>query len=201
MLPLLADDMRAIAQAKKGRTLVPLLIQRDIEQANLNAAAVQVTIQRKDLALREALVEAAMDQAVTYVEARRRVADLMACKEADIVGDLAKCQSVDKTETFHALWNDLEPMARRVLLESITLYVDGFSRQQVKLDTMTTQYLALAREQTVELAEVHASMWAALIGASVTQAAEFAALGIKVEQIEKILNLLGIFYIGYGVNN
>ena len=44
-------------------------------------------------------------------------------------------------------------------------------------------------------------MWAALIGASVTQAAEFAALGIKVEQIEKILNLLGIFYIGYGVNN
>ena len=107
---------------------------------------------------------------------------------------------IDGTLTVHAVWDKLDADDRITLLDSTTLYLDAFTRQSAALDTMATQRLALTKDESIDLSEVNASMWAALIGATVSQAAEFSALGIKAEDIEKILNLLGIFYIGHGVN-
>ena len=56
LLPTIADDIRAIGQARRGRAAVPLLIQRDIEQARFNSASLQLASQRKELTLRAAEV-------------------------------------------------------------------------------------------------------------------------------------------------
>jgi len=187
MFPTIADDISAIGQAKKGRAAVPLLIQRDVEQARLNSANVQLARQQQYLELQSAIVEASVQRAQTLVNARSRVQALTA-------------SDADKGLTVNAIWDKLKPEDRVLLLDSTTLYLDAFSRQAALVDTMTTQRLALANDESIDLAEVNASMWSALIGATVNQAAEFSALGIKAEDIEDILYLLGIFYIGHGVN-
>ena len=94
----------------------------------------------------------------------------------------------------------LQPDKRKTLLESLTLYLDAFSRQQSTIDSLSTQYLALERERTLELSKVHAMMWQSLIGATVDQAAEYAALGLKAEHFERLLHVIGVYYIGHGVN-
>jgi hypothetical protein len=203
MLPTIADDVTAIGQSRAGAGLVSLLIQRDVEQGNLNSAKVLSSIQQKDLALREAIVEAAMLQGITYLNAIRQSSLVVACANENEVGVLAKCTSAqgkDGRNYLHQAWNTYDPLARRQLLEATTLYLDAFSRQSENLNAMTTQYLALARERTASVSEVHAAMWSGLIGASVDQAADYAALGLKAEDFEKLLNVLGIFYIGHGVN-
>ena len=202
LLPQIADDARAISQARKGSALVPLMIQRDIEQGYLDAATVQVTFLRKRLALREALMQALLFQAITYLKAHNFVGYLMSCDDSPVadIGDVGKCEKADKNQTVYNIWDALEPKARRLLLESTIQYLDGFSRQQAQIETMQTQDLALERERILELSQVHATMWSSLIGDSVNQAAEFAEMGLKAEDFEKVLNLLGIFYIGHGVN-
>ena len=203
MLPTIADDAVAIGQFQKGVGLVSLLIQRDVEQGNLNTAKVLAAIQQKDLALREAIVVAALEQGITYLKARRQSALVMACDRPEEVGSLSTCMEAKGAEannTFHKAWDVYDPLARKNLLESTTLYLDAFSRQQVKIHSMTAQYISLGRERNLALSEVNAAMWAGLISASVDQAADYAALGLKAEHFEKILHILGIFYIGYGVN-
>ena len=203
MLPTIADDVVAIGQSKKGAGVVSLLIQRDIEQGNLNTAKVLAAIQQKDLALREAIVEAALEQAITYLKSVKQSAHLVTCANEEEVGDAAKCRKAQgdkRKNNLHQAWDAYAPVARKNLLESTTLYLDAFARQQVKLHTMTTQYLALARERTLAVSEVHAAMWSSMIGASVNQAADYAALGLKAEDFEKLFNVVGLFYIGHGVN-
>jgi hypothetical protein len=200
MLPTIANDARQVAEARKGAHLVSVLIQRDVEQGNLNVAKVLAAIQKKDLAIREAIVRAALDQSFTYLRARRQIGWVVACAPEAEVGSSAACGSGKKDAAVHAAWDTYQPQARRNILEATTLYLDAFSRQQANIRAMMTEYLALSRARTVAVSEVNAGIWVSLIGASVSQAADFAALGLKVEDIEKVLNLLGIFYIGHGVN-
>lgn len=200
MLPTIADDAHQVAEAKKGAHLVSVLIQRDLEQGNLNVAKVLAAIQKKDLVIREAIVRAALDQSFTYLKARRQIGWVVACAPEAEVGPSATCASGKKDAAVHAAWDTYQPQARRNILEATTLYLDAFSRQQANIKAMMTEYLALSRARTVAVSEVNAGMWLSLIDASVSQAADFAALGLKVEDIEKVLNLLGIFYIGHGVN-
>ena len=202
LLPKIADDIRAIGQARKGRAAVPLLIQRDIEQARLNSARIQLAIQRKDLVMRSTELEMTLRQALTLVNARSRIEPLVQATKRPVADPRTRSVKpvVGSTLTVHAAWDKLDADDRMALLESTTLYLDAASRQSAAIDALAAHRLALSKDESIDLAEVNASIWAALISATVTQAAEFSALGIKAEQIERILNLLGIFYIGHGVN-
>lgn len=201
MLPQIADKARAIGEADKGKALVPLLIQRDMEQAMLNAARVQVAVLRKRLALREAVVIARVKQADTLFNAHNWVRLVATCDRATFGDDeVSLCHKVRMGQPMHGMWGALPPKGRRTLLESITQYLDAYARQGADIDAMTTQELALAQERNLQLSEVNAAMWSTLIDATVRQSAEFSALGLKADDFEKLLNILGIFYIGHGVN-
>lgn len=199
LLPNIAESARQVVDARKGAHLVSLLIQRDIEQANLRTATVQVAIHRKRLALREAMLRASVAQAYTLVRARTFIDEAIACPEW-MKEEREACLKADKAQSFHKAWGALPVKARMAALKSTTFYLDAFTRQQIDIDTMEIQVLALERERTVELSQTNAAMWTTLIGANVSQAAEFAAMGLTADHFEKILHLIGIFYIGHGVN-
>ena len=199
LLPNIAESARQVVDARKGANLVSLLIQRDIEQANLRTAMVQVAIHRKRLVLREAMLRASVTQAYTLVRARTFIDAAITCPES-MKEEREACQKANKAQSFHKAWGALPVKARMAALKSTTFYLDAFTRQQIDIDTMETQFLALERERTVELSQTNAAMWTTLIGANVSQAAEFAAMGLTADHFEKILHLIGIFYIGHGVN-
>jgi hypothetical protein len=201
MLPMIADRARAIGQSNKGKALVPLLIQRDIEQANLNAARVETNMLRQRVALREAAFNARARQAFTLFNAHNWASQVMSC-DPELLGSdqVDGCRKVAMNRPVHEIWDSLPPRGKRTLLESITQYLDAYARQGGDIDVISTRELALAQERNLMLSEVNAGMWSTLIDATVNQSAEFAALGLKADHFEKLLNILGVFYIGRGVN-
>jgi hypothetical protein len=146
-----------------------------------------LAIERQGIALRHSAIEATVAEAATYVNARQRL------QEANVPAPTGNKPVFDA-------WKELNPAQKGLVLESTTHYLDAFSRQRNLGDAQRIQRMALVQEESIGLAEVNASMWTALIGATVSQAADFSSLGIKAADLEKILNTLGILWIGYGVN-
>lgn len=134
------------------------------------------------------MLAATVRQAVTYIDgvAKIELADL---QDGAIRGEL-----------LNTGFAKVATGKRRELLEGTVYYFDAYSRQQASIKRMELQRLGLIYATSTDMAEVNASVWVALVNASVTQAAEFSALGIKADDIDKILGLIGLFYIGHGVN-
>ena len=99
-----------------------------------------------------------------------------------------------------SIWGQLSPDDRRFVLESTVYYLDAHTRQELAVQTFETTRLATSMERNVDLAEVNAALWMALINSTVTQAAEYSALGFKAADFERIINFLMLGYIGHGVN-
>lgn len=185
MFPRIADDLRAYRYADRGKLVVPLLMQRDLEQARFRSASMLATRQRQDVELLAAIVEASVAQANTVAGASERL------QRAKVAGSQALLGPGLRS---------MAPTERRELLQGIVEFQDAAQRQELELELLALQRRGLIHDEATDLAEINAEMWAALVNASVTQAAEFSALGIKADDIGKILQLLGIFYIGRGVN-
>jgi hypothetical protein len=192
--PAIADDVRAIRRARKGRAAVPLLIQRDIDLARLNAAKARLANEQQDIALSSAELGAKLVQANTYLNARNRLFESPAKPMPSVYA------ATPAGATVATAWDALAPDQRIVLLESTNLYLDAFGRQQAQADAAATRRFALAKDRAIAMSEITAGMGSSLIGATVDQAAQFSALGIKASDIAPILNVLGLFYIGHGVN-
>jgi hypothetical protein len=190
LLPQLADDVRAVAGAGKGAGVVPLLIKRDVEQARLNAAQLQLTTSEHRIALRSAAVESALAEAHYISRAR-----------AMFLGAPTKATGLDKVnKPFHEAWSGLTTQQKFALLDSVGLYLDAVGRQRAFTERLQRTQYALSKKQASGLSEINAGMWSSLIGATVGQAAEFAATGFKASDFEGILSTIGIVWIGYGVN-
>lgn len=189
LLPQLADDVRAVAGAGKGAGVVPLLIKRDVEQARLNAAQLQLATREHEIALRGAAVESAL--AETHYISRARAIFL----------GTQKATGLDKVnKPFHEAWSGLPAQQKFALLDSVGLYLDAVGRQRAFTERLQRTQYALSKKQASGLSEINAGMWSSLIEATVGQAAEFAAAGLKASDFEGILSTLGIVWIGYGVN-
>jgi copper homeostasis protein CutC len=86
------------------------------------------------------------------------------------------------------------------LYSALANYVDAVSRQEVKWRKAEVKRLSTYHEMTLAYAEVNLKQWSSLIDTSVQQVGDSAAGGIKSESITNLLNTIGIFYIGHGVN-
>lgn len=189
LLPQLADDVRAVAGAGKGTGVVPLLIKRDVEQARLNAAQLQLTTSEYRIALRSAAVESALAEA-HYINRARAI--FLGTPKATGLDNVNK--------PFHEAWSGLTTQQKFALLDSVGLYLDAVGRQRAFTERLQRTQYALSKKQASGLSEINAGMWSSLIGATVGQAAEFAASGFKASDFAGILSTLGIVWIGYGVN-
>lgn len=192
-LPMLADDIRAIEAAQKGRGAVPLLIKRDIEQARLNAATTVLAAKTLDIELQRAAIESSLTEIRSILDAR---ATFLTAPKGD-----NEPLGLDSVPTpFFSSWDKLSNRQKYALLQSASLYLDSVGRQRAITERLDRTRFALALEEASSLSEVNASMWTSLIGASVAQAAEYSALGLKASDFQGILSTLGILWIGYGTN-
>lgn len=186
VLPELFDDVQtSLAQAKKPLAL-PLIIRRNFEQLNLEAA-------QRDIAAREAIVLLSHD----LMEALYQQAEQLVFARDTVIQH--KLVSLHK-ESFADALKKGGALEREALYRAAGLYLDAVNRldaRRYKLEYMRT---AAYHERALSYAEVNVKQWESLIGTTVGQVADFSASGLRPEQIANALNTLGIFYIGAGVN-
>ena len=187
LLPALTDDVQAIQDAKKGASLVPLLLARDVEQGRLNAANVQVASLQQGIELQQQTFTAQLGQVATLTLAKK-----------EFQAQAAKL-SVDSSRLADA-WPDLKPQQRKALVTATDLYLDAIGRQKQKVERLVRARYALAIEASASLSEINAGIWTSMIGTTVDQAAVYAKAGIKPGDFANVLNTLGILWIGNGTN-
>jgi hypothetical protein len=226
MFPKIKDDLAKVKSLSKGTAAVPLLIQRDVEQAKVSSARVEVVREKQRVELLAVMVLTTVQQADTVLTAIRHF-EMVSPEGLRILTDSAKAANAERdaenaalkaaktpaektaarrarakrdAASLDGLWQKVHPDDRREVLESTVYYLDAYSRQETTVQSLETRSLAISSERAVDLAEINASLWVSLINATVTQAAEYSALGFKASDFEKILNLIALGYIGHGVN-
>jgi hypothetical protein len=226
LFPNIANALKDVAE-KKGAASMPLLIQRDVEQAKLSSARVETARLKQEVELRSVVVFATLQQANSVLTALKRLDAVSTSGKALLVSTSSAAQKEredankvlnapnasqeakntaramrEKQEAamLDAVWTKLSPDDRRFVLDSTVFYLDAYARQEIPIQASETTRLAISMDRNVDLSEVNATLWMALINSTVTQAAEYSALGLKASDFEKILSLLGLGYIGHGVN-
>jgi hypothetical protein len=184
LIPGLLDEANAAIAAKKKPVAMSFLIKRNIEQLKLEAANREIALLQARADLSRLVVEGIINEAVLLWKARSNLAanPVLGARPMATVFDNASAD--EKVTLYSALAN----------------YVDAVSRQEVKWRKAEVKRLSTYHEMTLAYAEVNLKQWSSLIDTSVQQVGDSAAGGIKSESITNLLNTIGIFYIGHGVN-
>lgn len=186
-IPTLADDVRAIRNADKKASLVPLLMWRDMEQGRLRAASVQVAMVETDVALLQATVEAQLAEAQALSRSRRELS--------------GAGKPFGSATPLHKTWDATKDTASRVALYSaLDAYLDAIGRLRQTTERLRRTRYALSLEKSAALSEVNAGIWTSLIGASVNQAAEYSASGVSAANLANFITALGVLGIAHGTN-
>ena len=186
LLPGLVDDARAsLAEARKPLAL-PLLMRRNHEQLKVEAANREIEARRARIRLSKEIVEANYEQAVQLWLASR---DLNSAGVKALHG-----------RRFSEAFTVAGPNEKEMLYMSAARYLDAINRLSARRYKLEYMRIATSHELALAYAEVDMKQWQSLIGATVDQVAAFGAGGIKAEQVSALLNTIGIFWIGHGVN-
>lgn len=195
LLPqLMVEARNALAAAKKPLAL-PLMIRRNMEQLKLDGANKEIALLRTRVQLSQAIVESLYAQAVQLWRAH-------AALSAD--GSNAQDGLVDMRSTLAGpmveAFAKATPDQRELLYYAASMYLDAVNRLSARHYKLAYLRIATFQEVSLSYAEVNLKQWSNLIGGTVEQVAESAALGFKPATLSALLNTLGIFYIGQGVN-
>lgn len=184
LLPGLADDVRsAIAQSRKPLAL-PLLIRKNFEQLNLEAA-------KRDIAAREEIVRLSHELVIVLYQQAQQL--WLAGQELQQTSDLHGRTVVDA-------FSNGTTRQRETLYAAAARYLDAINRLDAKRYILEYRRVAAHHEKTLAYAEVNARQWKSLIDTSVNQVADYSAGGLKPDQIANFLNTIGLLSIGVGVN-
>jgi hypothetical protein len=182
----LHDDVRtALASARKP-LLLPLVIRKNHEELNLEAARRDIAASEQIVSLSRELVDALVAQAEQLALART---ELSQPKVAEL-----------HARPFMDAFKGSGPREREALYGAAARYLDAVNRLEARRYKLEYKRVAAHHEKALAYAEVNARQWESLINSSVGQVAEYHASGFKPEQIAGYLNTLGLFYIGAGVN-
>lgn len=185
-IPEFFDEARiALAEARKPLT-VPLLIRRNYERLNLEAAKRHIAGLAAIADLSHALVLSLYRQATQLANA-----------------DAALNRPDVKLVHNKALYDAFKTSGmdvRAALYRAAALYLDAVNRLDAERYQIEYMRQAAHHDRALAYAEVNVKQWESLIGTTVDQVADYSASGFKPEQIANLLNTLGIFYIGRGVN-
>ncbi|MBW8370826.1 MAG: hypothetical protein K0M66_07615 [Thiobacillus sp.] len=192
IVPALADTAtQSLADAKQPLAL-PLLIQRDHEQLQLEAA-------NRDIAARQAQIELSRKVVETLFEEAQQLG--LAYRDLTTVD---KGRNIDLTRfgpmKFIDAFNKASPDEKELLYISAVRYLDVLYRYDATRYKQEYMRVAAIHEQALAYAEINAKQWQSLIGATVNQLAEYGAGGIKADTVANLLNAAGVLWIGHGVN-
>ena len=175
----------ALAESKKPLAL-PLLVRRNHEQLNLEAA-------RRDIAVTEKIVDLSHQLVVAlYAQAQQ-----LSLARAEL--DQQNVKPLYKKTLGDAIQKSAAP-ERQALYFATARYLDAVKRLDAQRYALEYRRIAAQHEKALAYAEVNARQWQSLIDTSVNQIADYSASGFKPEQVANFLNTLGLFYIGVGTN-
>lgn len=179
------DAQAALADAKKP-LIVPLLMRKNFEQLNLESATRDIAASEAIVRLSRELMDALYLQAEQLVLAQAEAAQP---KVAAVHG-----------QAFFDAFARSSPEVKEALYSAAARYLDAVGRLDARRYKIEYARIAAHHERALAYAEVNVKQWDSLIGLTVNQVADYHAAGFKAEQISNLLNTLGIFYIGAGVN-
>lgn len=197
--PALIDRYRAaIAESKKPLAL-PLLIRRNAEKLQRDAAATDVRLQEAKLALSERIVAAVHAQAAALRRALRELDRARALDSVDSAG-AARANLFDRQLSWPEALESTDGPARQMLLSGAARYLDAMSRLEGERYRLAYARIATDHERGLAYAETSVAQWANLIGAGVGQLDAFGKGGVDGAVLSDLAKVLGLFWIGKGVN-
>lgn len=188
----------AIAASKKPLAL-PLLIRRNAEQLQRDAAATDVRLLEAKLALDDRIIEAVHAQARTLRRALRELDRARVLDSKDSAGN-SKPDLFARRLSWPEALESTEGPVRQMLLSGAALYLDAMSRLEGERFRLGFARIALDHERGLAYAETSAAQWANLIGAGVGQLDAFGKGGVNGAVLSDLAKVLGLFWIGHGVN-
>jgi hypothetical protein len=186
LFPKLVDDANAAMANARKPLATPLLLARNLEQLKLDAAQREISLLETRAKISEQEVSAIYDEIVQLWLAKNALHD----------PELQGALQMSMGDAFEAQ----KPRQRELLYYSAALYLDAMKRLDARWRKLEYERIATYQEVALAYSEVNAQQWAALIGTSVDQVAASAAGGLKAEQINSLVNSIGILWIGNGVN-
>jgi hypothetical protein len=180
-----------LADAEKPN-LVPLLMRKNYEQLNLDAANQRI----KAMEIKVALLKAKIETIQLRVNAYHNVELLLseqklggAAKKNDLLK--VRIADIDKVNA---------PGARLAVYEAVTYYLDASGRLDTEVNKYHYKIAAAEHEKNLSLAEVNVKQWKSLIGTSIDQLADYGTTGITKEQLMSFFNSATLLWIATGVN-
>lgn len=186
LIPQLLDAARQSLADGKKPLAIPLLMSRNHEQLNLEAA-------KRDIASREAMVR--LSHEVVAALYQQAIELYIADRELHATS-VMQYYSLPVLEAF----SKPPPADRELIYSAAARYLDALNRLDAKRYKLEYMRIAAVHERSLAYAEVNIQQWQSLIGITVDQVADFSAGGIKPESIGNLINTLGILWIGAGVN-
>jgi hypothetical protein len=177
-------------QSSKKPMLTHLVIQKNLEQAKLDAAERDIVVRRKLIELWKAQVEALQEQLGAYLQAHSGLSTpaIAALEEKSLREALSPSNNEDEFENKQKLW------------KSAALYLDAENRLRAEVAKNRYRILALQYEKTLTYAEANINQWRALIEPTVELMGAYGESGLRSSEITAFLNSLTLLWIGAGVN-
>jgi len=184
LLPELFDEAEKSFAAARKPMVLPWTLQREHQQLNLEAA-------RRDIAASEAVVRLSAE----LIEVLLLQAESLALALDELKGAEARLNEPALT-----VLRGGTTLQKQAVLFAATRYLDAIGRLDSKRYRTEYARLSAYHQRSLSLSEINVKQWESLIGIAVAQLAEDSAAGFKPEDFSSLLNTLGIFYIGRGVN-
>jgi hypothetical protein len=190
-LPSIGDDALRVQANRRKPAVAPLLIEKQRQEIQRDAAARAVERARRRVELRRQKVDAL-------------VLELRLLQRARIAADLArKAAGSDPFGlTFReALGAGTSGATKRHLYESIMFYVDSIATARLRQEQLELQLVAVDHEEAVDSAQTAIGLWNALIATPINELVAYHASGIKPEEIAAlVIQLVTLGGIATGVN-
>jgi hypothetical protein len=184
LIPKLVDDARRQIAAAKTPLVTPFKLRRDLEKVKLDAATKEIDLLNMRVAYSQSLVEAEYARAVQLYQA---LTILMA--DPGVL-------SLTPSDAFAAK----DEKTRVNLYTSAGLYLDAINRLRLNSANVRDHRVDTIHQLAVVHAEESLNQWRTLIGTSVDQVAESAALGVQPGTFDNIIKNVLLLGIGVGVN-
>lgn len=180
---LLDKANQAFADAKKP-TLVPLLLQKDLEQIKADAAKRDVDAQLTRMAALDQLLEAQSRQVDRLLQAQ----DALKGANPEAVAATALGPHGEPTDAKMRLWR------------ATSYYLDAAGRLSAEAGKIEHKLNAIEHERALAYAESNILQWETLIGSNVKQMAQFGASGVKSSHLTSLINSAALLAIAIGTN-
>jgi hypothetical protein len=198
VFPDLIDKARVALKDLEKPNLVPLVLQKNLEQTKLEAAQRDIQTRTRLISLRQAHVDGLTAQARAYKAAD----DALNAKGVTQRLATLKLREAMKPVSDKEVTDDPDGLfeSKQKLWKATALYLDAQGRLRANVGKTRYRVTALERERTLTYAESNVNQWKALIDPSVELMGAYGASGVKSSDIQSLFNSLTLLWIGVGVN-